>query len=543
MSGRPPSLLRSALSNWVALAANVLSAFYLTPVILTSLGREGYGTWSIIVSLIGYYGLLDIGISSAVTRYTAKYAASGELRSLEKVAGTSLFLLTGLGAALIGLSFAASGPLAGFFGLEGARRAEFVSLVGTVGIAAGLSFPVKAYRSVLLAYERFVPHNVLRIVLTAARTVLTVAVLRRNAGIVGIGYVYLTVQAVELTAYGLMVSRVLPGLRFRISDFDRKTVRLLAGFGAAAFLVTVADQMRFNLDGFVIGRMIGLEAVAVYRIAAMIMRNLLSVLVAALAVLTPRFARLEGQGSRDALERLFLKSLAVSSVMSFGAAAMVFSAGGTFIRLWVGDGFEGAVPVLLILASAYAVSMAQNPVISLVYALNRHRFYAALTAAEAVCNVALSVALAPRFGILGVAIGAAVPMLAARLVIQPYYMIRVVGIRARSYLARIALPAAAAAIVIAAVWRTGLVTGRREVTLPAALGISAAAAAVLGTAALFWLARLGVVRLPRAAAMSGRVGGTFRHAPDSPPARSGTRAGRSEERTPGETADRSTGDQ
>lgn len=503
MNGRPPSLLRSALSNWAALAANVLSAFYLTPVILSFIGREGYGTWSIIVSLIGYYGLLDIGISSAVTRYTAKYAASGDRTQLEKVAGTSLFLLTGLGAALVGLSFAASGPLAAFFGLEGARRAEFVSLVGTVGVAAGLSFPVKAYRSVLLAYERFVPHNALRTVLTVVRTVLTVAVLRFGAGIVGIGYVYLTVQAVELAAYGLMVSRALPGVRFRISNFDRYTVRLLAGFGAAAFLVTVADQMRFNLDSVVIGRIIGLDAVAVYRIAAMIMRNLLSVLVAALAVLTPRFARLEGQGSSDALERLFLKSLAVSSVMSFGAAAMVFTVGGTFVRFWVGDGFSGAVPVLLILASAYAFAMAQNPVISLVYALNRHRFYAGLTVAEALCNVALSVALAPRFGIIGVAIGAAVPMFVARLVIQPYYMIRVLGIRAGAYLSRIALPAAAAAAAVAVVWRTGLVTGEREFSLPAALGISAMAAAALGTVAVVWLARLGVLRLPRAAGTAG----------------------------------------
>ena len=54
-------------------------AFVLTPYIIIKLGAATYGVWSLMISVIGYLGLVDIGIRGSVGRYINHYLALKEL--------------------------------------------------------------------------------------------------------------------------------------------------------------------------------------------------------------------------------------------------------------------------------------------------------------------------------------------------------------------------------------------------------------------------------------------------------------------------------
>src|SRR5580765_5542459 len=54
--------LRSLVTNWVGYAANVVVAFFLSPFIVHTLGDSGYGVWSLLMSIVGYVGLIDLGV-------------------------------------------------------------------------------------------------------------------------------------------------------------------------------------------------------------------------------------------------------------------------------------------------------------------------------------------------------------------------------------------------------------------------------------------------------------------------------------------------
>src|SRR4030043_918065 len=87
---RRPSLLVSALSNWTAFGVSVLIGLFLTPFIIGHLGKTGYGIWTLISSLIGYYGILDLGVTSAITRYVARYAGQKDYKALNETVSTAL---------------------------------------------------------------------------------------------------------------------------------------------------------------------------------------------------------------------------------------------------------------------------------------------------------------------------------------------------------------------------------------------------------------------------------------------------------------------
>ena len=73
------------------------------------------------------------------------------------------------------------------------------------------------------------------------------------------------------------------------------------------------------------------------------------------------------------------------------------------------------------------------------------------TVVEGVLNLGLSILLARKYGILGVAIGTAVPMLIVKVILQPWYTLREAGISVRDYLSNSILPPALVAALTLAV--------------------------------------------------------------------------------------------
>jgi O-antigen/teichoic acid export membrane protein len=121
--------------------------------------------------------------------------------------------------------------------------------------------------------------------------------------------------------------------------------------------------------------------------------------------------------------------------------------GKEFIRLWIGTGFSDAAPVLLILTACYSIALAQNPGISLVYALKKHYLFAGASVIEGILNLALSIYLAPKYGIVGVAMGTAIPMLFIKIFVQPIYISRIIKISLAQYWSKI-MPAVGIAVLV-----------------------------------------------------------------------------------------------
>jgi O-antigen/teichoic acid export membrane protein len=103
--------------------------------------------------------------------------------------------------------------------------------------------------------------------------------------------------------------------------------------------------------------------------------------------------------------------------------------------------------VLWILTACYSIALAQNPGISLVYALKKHYLFAGASLLEGTLNLALSIYLAPKYGIVGVAIGTAIPMLLIKILVQPIYISRIIKISLTQYWGKI-MPAVGMAVLV-----------------------------------------------------------------------------------------------
>src|SRR5579862_5830785 len=83
------------LGNTIATA---LVSVLIMPFVVHTLGDRMYGVWTLVGTFIGYYGVLELGLSNAVGRYLAKSLGAGDEEDCNRVFNTSLRLYLGLGA-------------------------------------------------------------------------------------------------------------------------------------------------------------------------------------------------------------------------------------------------------------------------------------------------------------------------------------------------------------------------------------------------------------------------------------------------------------
>lgn len=471
------SLKINAISNWITLVVHIAIGFVLTPFIIGKLGKTGYGIWTLVGSFIGYYGLLNLGVGSAVTRYIARYSARDDAEGLNETANTALMMFSLTCLLAIGISVAIAGPLTVFFKVQPEHCAEFKRIVWILGLSTGLSFPSGLFAAMVAAREHYVAANIINVSVALLRSGLTVVILLAGYGLAGIAYPTLTATVISLVAFTILAKRIVPEFHVRFRTVRLATLKTLLLYGTFTTVISVADILRTQIDSLVIGRMVGMAEVGVYSVAAMLLRYLIRSICSGLGVLTPRFAALDGKGDCAQARRLLRRGIAVSAFLAFGGFMMAVVFGNWFILWWVGPEFTDAVTVLWILSLSSVFAIAQNPAIGFMYAVNKHKYYAAVTIVEAIANLGLSILFVYKYGMIGVALGTMVSMLVVKVLAMPLYVSRVAGITIREYVAPIIPPAIIGSSIVALTYWCGILT-EETYAIGALVGIALAIAAI-----------------------------------------------------------------
>ena len=452
MMSKKPSLKINAMSNWASLGVNILIGLFLTPYIIKNLGKQGYGMWILVGSFIGYYGLLNLGVGSAITRYIARYTAQKEANKLNEVASTSLVMFCVTGAIAIFLSFVFSGIIADFFEVSLVDRPDFIRLIRIVGIATGISFPCGVLGACISAREHFVALNIITILRSILRSLLVVVFIKSGLGVVGVGLAPLIATSFTLLFTILLFYKYASDIKLSINFANLKSLKVLLMYGGVTTIIAIADILRINIDSFVIGKFVSLDAVGVYGVAALIIGYLVRIIGSANSVLNPRFSSLDGLNDKAKIEVLLMRSLKVSSFLGFSLVLMTISFGPKFILLWAGSEYSEAIPVLTVLCVSYAFALVQNPGIPLLFALNKHKYYALFTVIEGFLNILISIILVFKYSILGVALGTMISMLVIKILVMPYYIARTINVPIMRYISCI-LPYAIISSIIFVILR------------------------------------------------------------------------------------------
>ncbi|MEX2446058.1 MAG: oligosaccharide flippase family protein, partial [Dehalococcoidia bacterium] len=210
--------------------------------------------------------------------------------------------------------------------------------------------------------------------------------------------IYGTAAMAWAVATNVWIYREVPILRLRLGAglrMLRETARLFVFRSAAGSYVTA--------NSFILGAMAGPQIVAFFGGAERVIRGGINLIHPATQAIYPRVSHLVVEHKRQASRLLGLSLLMVGG-LGLSVGLMAFFGAPLLVRLFLGAGYEAAVPVLKALSILPPV-IAVSTVLGLQWALpaGLDRPYLFLVIGGAVLNVGLAVLLVPAFGALGMA--------------------------------------------------------------------------------------------------------------------------------------------
>ena len=440
------TLTRNTAWNYTGFAVNLLTNLLLFPWVVHEIGDAAAGIWLLLGSVTGYMGLLELGLVPSLAQSVAVYRSKGDSAGINRAASSAFLVLLLL--ALVPLGLLAAVPLlVGLLQVPASlvRQATLVFSVAIAGLAARM--PLAAYQAILLGTQRQDRCNQLWILIISAKLLLSACLLWLGFGLLAI----VTMEALVHLGAGVLQIRwaraEVPGLAVGVRFARRGEARALVGYGTSLLAVTLCSLVVEQTDRLVIGGFLPIAMVTYYSAAWKLYMLAYSVPTTLVQAVTTVAGHLFGSDDRSALRRLFLRmtkySVAVSwpLVLSLGFCAHVL------LDLWMGPDFARHAGVLQALVVAFAVTAHNHVGYSVLIGIRRiGPTVWQYSLPQAVLNLALSLWLVGRMGILGVALGTMIPAL----LLEYFWLrfaLREIGVRWAEFFAQVVAPTAAPAAV------------------------------------------------------------------------------------------------
>lgn len=420
------------------------------PFLIGQFGDRWYGIWAIIAGFATYYYLLDFGLSSATSRFGAAALAEEDFSKLNKVLSTAFILFVALGLFVMLVSGVLAW-VAKFFLSDPDELSLIRTIILIQGFGLGVGFGSKAFGGVAIIHLRYDLMEINSLIRLVLETAAIFYFLSNGYGILTLAII----GCVAIIAHSFgdyVIARFLyRDMRLSSGQFDPTIAREFFGFSIWSFLISIADSLRLQIDALVIGAFAGAALVTHYNIGARLAMYALTLLNRATNMITPLYTRLHTLQENESLRDKFLFFTKINALIGVFGGGVLILVGKAFIERWMGPDYLDAYPVVVVLAAAIMAESINQPTTNVLVAIAKHKFYALASLVEGLVNVVLSIVLLQELGILGVALGTAIPMMANRLIIVPIYTCRNLGLSLVRYYLTIA-PICLAILVYLGLW-------------------------------------------------------------------------------------------
>lgn len=345
MSNRTSKAFKGTITSFFQYGLTIILQLLLAPLVLKIAGQEVLGAYSIVMQMVGYGILLDLGFSVALSRYLSQsfgFPDKGD-RFIEIFNIGRLFLLfTNFVFALfifivawrIGDLIAASEAVT-----DQARYALCFLAIWTI-----VRTPLAMYNHGLIATQNMAAANIISTIGNMGRLFFSLGLIYAGLGLMGL-------IAANIISEGLQFMLQMKYFRKKYIEYvfswkvtDGILFKEIISFGVKYWGVNLSVVLFLGSDSIVVGHLYGASAASVFyttKIPAFLLMQFIFRLSDSAA---PGTNELFAQKNYEALRTVYLKILRYSLLLSLPVAIGVIGFGKEVITVWVGAGqFAGRV--------------------------------------------------------------------------------------------------------------------------------------------------------------------------------------------------------
>lgn len=401
-----------------------------TPFMIRALGRNEYGLYQLVLSVVNYLNLMNLGFNGAYIRYYVIARSKNDENEVANVNGMFMrvFLIIALLCLCAGtiLYFNIVGILGSQLTFEDYVIAKKLLIIMVINLA--ISFPNSLYTAYMSANERFIYQKTIGIIVNIAIPILNIPLLYIGLGSVGVVSVSLFLTIVRLMlniwyCYAKLHMKV--NLRF----FNLNIFKELFTYTFFIFLSDIVDQLNSNVDKFLLGRIIGTIPVAIYSVGYNLKNYYTTVSWIVPEMFIPEANRLAiGDSNKRELTDIFTKVGKFNNYLMLLILSGFILVGHEFVILWVGSDYNTSYYAALILMLAGYIPAVQTLGVNIQNAKNIHRMRSIVYFFVACINVVVSTMLIKVWGVIGTCLGTLFAILLGSGLFMNFYYHKKIGL-------------------------------------------------------------------------------------------------------------------
>lgn len=426
MSQRKAGVILSYISQGI----QVLSGLIYTPIMLRLLGQSEYGLYQLVYSVVSYLSLLSFGFTASYMRFYSRAKAKNDEEDVSRLNGMFMviFLVIAVICILCGTVMVGNIELIFADGLTPQEYPTARILMALMIFNLALTFPNSVFDAFTSAHERFFFQKMLVVLQNLLNPFLALPLLLLGYGSIGMVCVttFLTVAKLAVNVWfslkKLKVHFIFNGFRFGL-------LKEMWVFTFFIFLNQIIDQVNWSVGKFLLGRLSGTTAVAIFGLGAQINSMYLQFSTSISNVFVPKVNRIVATSDDNSeLTKLFTKVGRVQFII----LALIFTGfiffGQPFMVFWGGEGYADSYYIALWLILPVTVPLIQNLGIEIQRAKNKHKARSIVYFCIAIANVLISIPLIRVVGTVGAAMGTGISLIAGNIIFMNWYYQKHIGL-------------------------------------------------------------------------------------------------------------------
>ena len=440
---------RGALLSYANAITSLVVGLLYVPLLLSGIGKEEYGVYQLVGSVLGYINILNGILSAGTTRFYCTAHASGNEDDMQRVLATCRAMYRRISLVVIAIAMVVIAAFPAVYGgsLSGFQVHECQAMFAILVVNLVITMMNSVYVAVINANERFVFLKGTTLLNSVLQPVVVVSVIRFAPYAISIALVMLTLNAI-LAIVQNRYAIVKLGGKITQGVCDRKLLHSITLFVAGLLLASVADQIFWRTNQLVLGYFFGAGVVAVYGVGAQIYTSYLSLGNVITSVFLPRVSELCANRRMDLISELFIKVGRLSLYVLLLIYGGFIILGRDFIALWAGPDYSDAYYIALAVMTAFMLDSSQSLGITILQVLDKYRFRAVIYFVLACINVGVVIIAARYVGAVGCAVTSAIFMIIGNGPIMNGYYAKVIGLDIGGFWSNAAKLAAPLAVVI-----------------------------------------------------------------------------------------------
>ena len=425
--------------QYIQMAMSIIINLIYTPFMLKILGDSEYGIYSLVSSIIAYLNLLSLGFGASYIRFYSKYKQCEDEEGIAKLNGLYLIVFTimGIVALIIGLVLSFNVNI--FFNDTYTPNDLYIAKILMIFLAINMciSFPASLFVSYITSQEKFIFQKLVNIGKTVLSPMLCIVFLLNGFGSIGM-VIVTTIISIIIDFINIFYCITKLKMKITFKNIKLYLLKDIAYFSFFIALNQIIDQINWQTDKIILGKMINASAVAIYSVASTINSMYLNFSTAISSVFTPKIHRIVNSNDEEKKKNNELTKLFISvGRMQFFILGLILSGfiffGKYFIYCWAGEEYSLSYYIALLLICPVTISLCQNVGIEIQRAKNKHQFRSIVYLIMALINVGLSIIFCYWWGNIGTAIGTTVSLLVANGLIMNIYYHKKLGINIISF--------------------------------------------------------------------------------------------------------------